>query len=897
MITPVLTPQMIENAILTILSNQPIVDGPTIRNTVRMVVASMPPAGVENIEDFIEITARRLEERLDLTMPDASVVKLKFEPWLESRRSGVEPFYWNRYRMFLQGSGIPPQILGTYDKDTDKIVGLLENPLKPGAWKRRGLVVGHVQSGKTANYIGVISKAADYGYKFIVLLAGMHNNLRRQTQERIEEGFIGLDTDQTSSLKGTEKAWTGVGKIDHSRQPVYGTTRANDFRTAIASSYGISFNTVKEPIILVIKKQKTVLENLTKWIQCNNQASGGTIRNVPMLVIDDESDNASINTRGDQDPTEINRLIRRLLASFEQNCYIGYTATPFANIFIDPDTTSDMLKEDLFPGDFIVSLDAPQNYVGADRVFGDNGDLGNILLEVSDHRDIIPEKHKISLKIDELPDSMLEAIRCFILVRAIRILRGRRHDHNSMLVNVSRFNSVQKQVTGLIAAFLSDLRNSIKAHAELPFSDAIKDPLFNSLHATWEQKYSSAQHEWAHIQAVLNEAIGPISVRTINNKSSDSLDYKTYKNEGLHVIAVGGLSLSRGFTLEGLSISYFLRNSIMYDTLLQMGRWFGYRDGYADICRLYMTSDAISWYQHISDVLDELREEFRLMERELRRPQDFGLKVRSHPDSLIVTARNKMKTGKIVRHSVDLQGNLIETTTLRLDAFRANRDILKSLVDRLDSMKSLSSVQISQGILWGGVPCDSVKQFLSGFRNHDELALKTQIAPLVRYIEARESVNLDIWDICIYSPKDGKSKKTIKLGQHVIHQAFRAGVKNFDYFRVSGKSSRVASRGAEIVGLTAKQIDKARIDFTARSGKNKSISDWYYRQQREKPLLMLHVLDLGDTGDEVCAWGISFPPSPVGADPADSILVEYVVNTVWWRQNYGDDLEDEEEEA
>lgn len=866
-------------------------DAEAVRTVVGGIASTMVPADAPGRAELLERISQRIEVLLEITMEDAAVLQVVFEPWLESRRASVQFAYWNRYRRLL-GNHFPPKVLGTLDRDTDRIVGLLQNPLKPGPWRRRGLGVGEVQSGKTGNYIGVACKAADLGYKFIVLLAGMQNNLRRQTQERVEDGFIGLDTDKTGigAVQGKEKVWTGVGIIDHSFQPISLTTKARDFKTEIATAVNISFASVNAPIILVVKKQKRVLENLIGWLRANNLATGGVIQRVPMLLLDDEADNASINTKTNEDPTQINRLIRDLLGRFEQNSYLGYTATPFANIFIDPDTDDQMLHEDLFPRDFIVSLDAPENYVGATAVFLGEEDQPGMVRDVEDHVHAFPESHRIDHGIDSLPDSLLEAIRCFLIASAIRILRGFRNTHNSMLVNVSRFNSVQQQTTALITNYLTTLRNAVQSHAALPFHQAMQDLTMASLHSTWQGEFSDSHPDWSEIQGVLNDAVAPVTVRTINNRSTDVLDYRARKDDGLNVIAVGGLSLSRGFTLEGLTTSYFIRNSIMYDTLLQMGRWFGYRDGYVDLCRLFLSPSASSWYRHIALASLELRDEIKRMEREQRTPSDFGLKVRAHPDSLIVTARNKMKTGRRVPLRISLREELVETVFLDRASIPTNRRSFSDLVSRLDDEFHGSSETTREGILWRGIPAGRVKDFVRMWRNH-EFSMGTQPGPLTDFIEQHEGNSLGQWDVCLFDP--GTSMGPKKIGRRQVRMAHRSGKATDGYFQVSGRSSRVASRGTERAGLTDSEVEQARERFKAdHPGKPLNISDRYYRAVRKNPLLMLHVLHLDEEPEWVPAWGISFP----GHLP-EGETVEYVVNTTWFRERVAVEEDEEGEEA
>ncbi|MBL8199778.1 MAG: Z1 domain-containing protein [Chromatiales bacterium] len=911
-----MTIESVEASVIGFLSNMPGKKTPEkVREVLRTFLRMRADLDAEVSDETVEICARRIESKLAIDMADAASIQLPFVEWLPSRRATTTDFYYGRYRSFLQNRGFTPAVLGVLDKDTDKITGLFENPLRTGAWTRRGLVVGHVQSGKTANYTGVISKAADYGYRFIVLLTGIQENLRVQTQERIEDGFIGLN----SEAKGIDasQARTGVGLLDISRRPMSLTSRSSDFNQNSAN-LPVALQAAAEPIILVMKKNARLLRNLIDWLRRNSQDQGGRIAGVPMLLIDDEADNASINTSGNPDlPNRINQQLRELLGLFERNVYVGYTATPFANIFIDPDSKDAMEQEDLFPRDFIVSLDAPTNYVGGSRMFLEDGDLRYCLREVSDHHTLLPEKHKITHSPGELPESLREAIRSFVIARAVRICRGHGSAHSSMLVNVSRFNDVQQKVAGLVIDYLGSLREACKGHAALMPYQALAEPHIRDLHRAWGAWLQGhAPEPWESLLPLLPQAIGPVDVRTINSRSADALDYRRYKESGLHVIAVGGLSLSRGFTLEGLTVSYFLRNSVMYDTLLQMGRWFGYRDGYEDICRLYMTGSAIGWYAHVWDAAEELRDEFRRMERAGRAPKDFGLRVRSHPDSLIVTARNKMRTGRKVTHSVALGGRLIETTALRDDAIDRNLESLERVVARL--VREYGRPASDGGYLWSQVPAEVVTDFVRGFVNHDDACMKTQAEPVVRYIDSRRDYELGLWDVVMISPQETElaSPHTVAglpVRRQYRRSEYRRNAAGPGYFAVSGSAGRVASRGAEKAGLDAEEMAAARAMFEAETSsagiKKRSISDKHYRNVRSRPLLMLHVLGLSTKDREVlpsandpdltvtaaAAWGISFPRTQGGA-AADPIEVEYVVNTQWWRENYGDDMEEYEEE-
>ena len=891
--------QDLQNNAIGILSNMPVRTPEQVRLVLRTVLPLYPDLSATINEGQIEEAARQIEARLSISMSDASTIQVEFEEWLPSRRASLTPYYYGRYRKHLANQGFGSAVLGVLDKDTDKIVGLMQDPEKPGRWARRGLVVGHVQSGKTANYTGVICKAADYGYKFIVILSGIQEDLRVQTQERIEEGFTGRSSEATN---GRESA-IGVGLYGLERQPICLTTRADDFKST-TRDLGVSLQSLNEPLVLVMKKNSRTLANLIDWLEIRNRQSGARISSVPMLLIDDEADNASVNVSTNEDsPSAINNCIRKLLDSFDRNVYLGYTATPFANIFIDPDSRDAMEREDLFPRDFIISLDAPTNYVGASRIFPDSGDLHGTLTTVDDHVDLLPEKHKISHPLPQIPESLKEAVRTFVLARAIRVVRGQDKSHSSMLVNASRFNVVQTKLTGLVSDLMSAIRSACTGHAGLPVEIALRDPEMNRLHEAWRNQYEGQIPEtWRDVQAALVRAAGPIEVRKVNSKSPDKLDYRRYKNEGLHVIAIGGFALSRGFTLEGLTVSYFLRNSMMYDTLLQMGRWFGYRDGYADVCRIFMTEEAIDWYAHISDAIDELRDEFNRMERAGARPVDFGLKVRAHPESLIVTARNKMRSGQKVNHSVSLAGELIETTRLRTDAIAANREVLSALLTALTDLSKPDHTK-EFGYLWKDIAvAPLVRNFVGRFQNHDDVALLTQANPVNDYIKMRESDELARWDICLFSPTSNESA-TASFGDYKPAAQARSSLwkrspAGVDYIAVSGKALRVGGRGQVRAGMSVEEVNAAENSWS----KSTDISDKHYIQHRTRPLLMLHVLDVWDKEKDkekvnppsepaVVAWGMAFPKSDY-----EITEVTYVVNTTWWSENYGNQDDDADED-
>ena len=674
-------------------------------------------------------------------------------PWLTAARK-QEWLYWQRYREWLERR-LSFVAVDALDQSTDWVLSLLEDPQRDGRWDRRGLVVGHVQSGKTSHYTGLINKAADAGYKIIIVLAGLHNNLRAQTQIRLDEGFLGYETGpDTSDAFRT----IGVGELnsDLEIRPHFATTRAQngDFNTRVARSFGVSPE--KRPWLFVVKKNKTILKRLLGWIHnrvadTQDQETGRKIvTHLPLLLIDDEADHASVDTgaeiideQGDPDPyhqpTAINRLVRQILHTFSRSAYVGYTATPFANIFIHERGATKEEGSDLFPAAFIINLAVPSNYVGPARVFGLRiGDLREdglpLIREVTDYAERdgtqgwMPQRHKnghipLHQGQDSLPPSLVEAIDAFLLSCAVRQLRGQGREHMSMLVHVTRFTAVQKQVARQIEAHQRHIRQRLQRQID-------HLPLVERLAMLWERDFiptgagindditgSTVRLPlWSDILKILPEIIEDIQIRMINGTAKDALDYVEYQETGLKVIAIGGDKLARGLTLEGLSVSYFLRASRMYDTLMQMGRWFGYRPGYLDVCRLYTTGDLIEWFGHIADASEELRQEFDLMAESGGTPRDYGLRVQSHP-VLMVTSPLKMRTA----HSMMLSfsGCILETIALYRDKGTLQRNLAatQAFLNALPPPQSPLDVMVMLNMIFRGMVQKKTDDSSSAFGN------------------------------------------------------------------------------------------------------------------------------------------------------------------------------------
>lgn len=722
-----------------------------------------------------------------------------WEPWLPMRRAEIGWNYWDRYRQYLGQRNFPEDVLVRLESSTDRVLGLIGDPRREGSWDRRGLIVGLVQSGKTAHYVGTINKAVDAGYKVIVVLTGFTESLRVQTQDRLEKGLLGYSQRPNPNNGGANSAVScGVEKITPISPRIDSVTTCRaDFRTSIANNFAIQVG--GRPILFVIKKNATVLRNLLQWVTnfgTNQDRDGNTfVSGVPLLVIDDESDVGSVDTNAggidddgdadpDHDPTKINKQIRKLLSLFDQSSYLGYTATPFANVLIHDAGEAGvdredglLIGEDLFPRSFIVSLPTPSNHVGPTMVFGSaQGGEGApeglpIIREVNDTEQgeeksdfWMPASHRrdhvpVYLGEEVIPPSLREAVLSFILVIAARRLRGDTGAHNSMLVHVTRFNDVQEKVYNQIECERQNIVNRLRNKTgDKGLLDELRD-LWEvgdeSFHETTrailkrsDPIFQNPIHSWQDIEGELFESASSIEVRTINGKAGDVLDYDE-NGHGLNVIAIGGDKLARGLTLEGLSVSYFLRCSKMYDTLMQMGRWFGYRPGYLDLCRLYTTEELSGWFAHIADATEELRGEFDLMANSGCTPRDFGLKVRSHP-TMMVTSAVKMRHGQ--RLQISFQGTLAQTIDFSRtkEAVEGNWNAARALIERVENGLGIVPSDLrSNAAMWSGVTGNLIVKFLEAYKEH-KAARKVKTKELANYIEEQmQAGGLKDWTVLL----------------------------------------------------------------------------------------------------------------------------------------------------
>ena len=407
-------------------------------------------------EDLDQIK-KQLEHTIGLKMTSGEVIHSDdHKPWVEDEKAKIQWDYWNSYKQYLSADGWSKAVITILDEDTDKILTECGNPLLPEGWKFKGLVMGDVQSGKTANYNGLIAKAADSGYKVIVLLTGLIEELRKQTQERMDFGFVGRNSRDVVGVAQNMQP-VGAGKYRKKFANVL-TSVDDDFLTSNSRALrGMPLSNISEPVLFVIKKNVAPLENLKEWL-FNQIPNGATQHQIPILIVDDEADNASVNTKKTDD-APINKLIRGLLDNFARSTYVAFTATPFANVFIDPSK-----ENDLFPSNFIYSLNSPSNYIGADSIFPDESEYRSQLKEITDIEPLIPVTHKKTHDLHDIPDSMKMAVKVFMLSCALRDIRKEKLKHRSMLVNVSRFTDVQGKIAEHLRQYLNDIHEEIRQY-------------------------------------------------------------------------------------------------------------------------------------------------------------------------------------------------------------------------------------------------------------------------------------------------------------------------------------------------------------------------------------------------------------------------------------------------
>lgn len=853
--------------------------------------------------------------------------------------------YWDSHKEWLlEYSKKPVDVVSEIDKSSDEILGLLEDPNREGLWDRRGLVVGNVQSGKTSNFIALVNKAADAGYKFIVVISGTTKDLRRQTHERLDEGFFGFNTEQFEYDNFANSNILALGKIRQdkvNRPNTYTSSAMNGDLSKTKLRAAINAHT-KDLILLCIKKNKSSIESVIRYVlnspevpsniivkdnpfsikqlekdnKTNNLSPDfPIIKNKAILVIDDEVDHASIDTgigaidENDQpneeyDPKTINRLIRQLLNLYEKKSYIGYTATPFANVFIHPNEYTAKEGLGLFPKSFIHDLPVPNNYYGINKIFSEeSGDIDEGFLEIiEDHcdnyKDIdckkgwMPPKHYTNHKVllngsNNHPHSLKRAIISFIISCCIRNFRGGINEHKSMLIHVSKYINVNQQIKIQVINTIDKIRSILLNPGTEEFDNLKKEIEYEIKNYSKKVEYNF--NDLLNSNNGLKETASLISlnIKNLSGNSSDFLDYEQYKrskNRGLQTIIIGGDRLSRGVTLEGLSTSYFLRSSKMYDTLMQMGRWFGYRQGYDDLCKLFTTSDMIDWFYHIAEATDELKLQFKIMSEQKLTPKDFGLKVKSHP-LLMITSKVKMQHGYKIKSSfIDHFG---QTTSFDLSKIDHNKKNVEKLLSSLGEPGEKGLIKRAYGnennsFIWKNIESEKIINFLNKYEIHEDAKL---VKPhfYSQYIKNLNSIGeLTNWTIGLMGGGSTNIFINICEKYEVNLLKRKARKSNFhDKFSIG----ILTNPNHQLLDLSSKEIEK--IINHSKDKKNYGINARKFRDPKNGLLLIYPLLNPNYNSDNlkiIFGFAISFPSKSNAQQ--DENKITYSVNNIYFNQEY-----------
>lgn len=797
--------------------------------------------------------------------PGSTIVSKKegYDIWFNQKKKAMSPddhAFENRYREYLSIEHFATSAIENIHVDTEKVLSLCADP--NSTEKVRGMVVGDVQSGKTANYLALANMACDYGYRLVLILAGLTDSLRIQTQERVDEGFIGAKSDTI----GNTIEYTGVGKLGMtcSYYAVPLTTVAGDFEKISMASTDIS-----KPVILVVKKNKAVLTAVRQWLKPGSP----NLASKNILIIDDECDNASVNTKTDEDPSTINRLIRDIYNNYSCATYIGYTATPFANIFINP--TNDDGNDDLFPDDFIHRLKAsPESYFGVDKVFPKNDKSKYLTILNENEPDFVPVKHKKDYELHTLPRSLKDAILNFLICNCIRTIRGDGKKHRTMMINISSYNNVQESIKENVDLYVNNLRNAIFQYDKYKIEKFCKHPELKRLYEMYEHddffnvkstEYPflsiKEQVPFEKIKEKLWDEIQYFQTHIINNKykGDQRFNYDDCREYGARLIAIGGFVLSRGLTLQGLITSYYSRNASAYDTLLQMCRWFGYRPNYEDLCRVYLSQINKDAFGAVIDAIKNLDEQFEVMRVQGKRPREFGLMVQESPDTLetnlLITARNKAKHTRVIERRLNYAGVTIDTSKL-YKSFEANAKNLKVVDEFYDDLIENGfefQPDVNGRQMFLNVDSELISKFIKKIKIPLENR-KFDVEALSDFISKNEY--FDKWDVVYATGLRDNERSNYYIGRSnccipPIKRSFDARLEE-DIVRISKGNNRLIEPGIFNSGLSAQQIEEAKNNARNRELLKKKtlssdpdlIASDYLNVKNRRPLLVILPINL-----------------------------------------------------
>lgn len=769
------------------------------------VMGELPDSVSRNIAKASELVRSSLEE-VEILRP-SSIIKPRND-WYQ----GPQPRdrHWPALDGYLRHiKRWEDDAVDSIDETSSEVVSLLGNPARR-SFCCRGLVVGYVQSGKTANMTAVIAKAVDAGYNLVVLLGGMTNKLRSQTQLRLDSDIV----DRHREL------WELYTKSEED----------GDF--IIPRNGAFTMPVPGRAQLAVLKKVSSRLKQFLRTIE---RTQPKILRELKVLIIDDECDQASVNSaKSEFDMTTINELIRRIIRSLPSVSYVGYTATPFANVFINPYPAGKEELDDLYPEDFITALPKPDAYFGTREVFGDEPDdpgeeveSGHDMIRLIEDENELDRLRPVKAADNDnfqpvITENLEHAILWFIGSCAVRRRRGHAGRHMSMLVHTSPRILQHDRMADAIDAWLDRHADDLRTGT---------GPAFEALSRVMEQEYERVepyreQHESrppaAELLTELNKVLEALQVVVENGESERRLDYtgdeKTY-------IVVGGAVLARGLTLEGLSVSFFLRTSSQYDSLLQMGRWFGYRQGYEDLPRLWTTPDLADRFRQLARIEEEVREDIQNYRTHDLTPTDFAVKVRSIP-GMAITSAGKMRHA--YRTSISFAGRHVQT--IRFDhrddeVVRGNWKAASRLIDTIGSSRFVGVTSH----LATEVEVEKVRQFLVAYDICDShLNLKKKL--LLEYIDKQRDY-LSTWNVGVILSKKGE------LSHHDLGGLGKVTTVNRSRLREPKK------KYADIKALMSRSDVLIDADDQPESVKGKKWEDLKELRPEGRPLLLLYPIN------------------------------------------------------
>ena len=787
----------------------------------------------EKKELFVELTSHYVADLnydTDFVVLERGSTIVDNDPKIHTKwdPSEFKRFYWRKQREFLittlskrNGQEDASKIINSIDFETEEILRNMENPTRQ-SFNSKGLVVGYVQSGKTANFTALISKAADVGYRFVIVLAGIHDELRQQTQIRIDKELTGHNN---LSLEGNFIEWN---ELEESKRWLNLTSAGwlSGIETGEFSGRGINkfkdvFLNKNRPVIAIVKKNVKILDRIIKWI---NQSDESDRINVPILIIDDEADQASIDgnsNKPDTDPAKTNAKIRSIINLFPRSSYVGYTATPFANVFIKHDSEHDTLGDDLYPRNFIHSLPEPNGYFGTRKIFHDSLDdfFVKVINDPKNDRKYLADSGIIT-------DDLRSAIISFFISIVIRKFRGAEDAPMSMMINIDHRVSKMNRVGIMVKNYVTvELPKSLKEADILEIYDKYisdSETLNNKLGIN--NKFYDKNKIIVEVLILIKSKA--VLVKTLNSGNDDKLDYA--KEPSMKVIAVGGNKLSRGLTLDGLTITYYLRESKQFDTLLQMGRWFGYRKGYEDLVRIYTSKTLWKQFKDLAIVELEFREDIQEMIEDDKTPKEFAIGV-TQILGLLPTAKNRLGAAEL---QSNYGGSQVTVKKLTLDKVAIIDHNLSHTTNLITELFSIIPKPIKAGknknstLLFENVSIGLVKPYINNFqiaKNTDGTYLEFNREDLIRYISKKEDTLFSNWNVAIVSISTDDDVDTIKLnGEYKIKPVNRARL----------KTSPI--NGAYNIKAVSSKTDR-RIDLTP-DAKNEY-------ENRKNPLLLIYYID------------------------------------------------------